>query len=50
MLRDRMYSEHRGETVTQRTLADDDELLQVLADEFGLRFPQGTRFRARGAG
>jgi N-hydroxyarylamine O-acetyltransferase len=50
MLRDRAYSEHRGETVTQRILADEDELLQVLADEFGLRFPQGTRFRPRGAG
>ena len=50
MLRDGTYSEHRGETVTQRTLADDDELLEVLAEEFELRFPKGTRFRARGAG
>ena len=49
MLSDRVYSEHRGETVTQRTIAD-DELLAVLADEFELRFPQGTRFRAQGAG
>src|SRR6516225_7679709 len=48
MLRDGIYSEHRGEAVTQRTLAD-DELLEVLADEFELRFPKGTRFRPRGA-
>jgi N-hydroxyarylamine O-acetyltransferase len=50
MLRDRIYSEHRGEAFTQRTLVDDDELLEVLADEFELHFPKGTRFRARGAG
>jgi N-hydroxyarylamine O-acetyltransferase len=49
MLRDGTYSEHRGEIVTQRQLTDDDELLEVLADEFELRFPKGTRFRARGA-
>ena len=49
MLRDRAYSEHRGETVTQRTLVDEDELLDVLAGEFELRFPKGTRFRARGS-
>jgi N-hydroxyarylamine O-acetyltransferase len=47
MLSDRSYSEHRGESVTERTLADEEELLEVLADEFGLRFPKGTRFRAR---
>ncbi|HET7032061.1 MAG TPA: arylamine N-acetyltransferase [Casimicrobiaceae bacterium] len=47
MLRDRTYSEHRGETVTERTLADEDELLEILADEFELRFPEGTRFRPR---
>ena len=46
MLRDRTYSEHRGETVDERKLADDDELLDVLAGEFGLHFPRGTRFRA----
>jgi N-hydroxyarylamine O-acetyltransferase len=49
MLRDREYSEHRGETVAHRTLADDDEVLEVLADAFGLRFPRGTRFRTRSA-
>jgi N-hydroxyarylamine O-acetyltransferase len=46
-LRDRDYSEYRGESVTQRTLRDDDELLEVLGDEFELRFPKGTRFRVR---
>jgi N-hydroxyarylamine O-acetyltransferase len=49
MLHDRTYSEHRGEAVSERTLAGDDELLDVLAGEFGLHFPKGTRFRARGA-
>lgn len=33
-----------GETVTSRILANDEELLAVLADVFGLRFPPGTRF------
>lgn len=47
MLRDREYSEHRGDSVTRRTLADDDEVLEVLAGAFELRFPPGTRFRIR---
>jgi len=47
MLRDRDYSEHRGDVLTRRTLADDDEVLDVLADRFDLRFPRGTRFRPR---
>jgi len=34
-------------TVTTRTLADDDELLAVLASTFGLPFPAGTRFNYR---
>jgi len=50
MLRDRDYSEHRGDAVTHRTLADDDEVLAVLADQFELPFPPGTRFRMRSAG
>jgi N-hydroxyarylamine O-acetyltransferase len=49
MLRDRDYSEHRGEAVTHRTLAGDDEVLDVLAEQFELRFPRGTRFRTRPA-
>src|SRR5215470_6281695 len=48
MLRDRSYTEHRGEAVSERTLADDDEVLEVLAGEFDLHFPKGTRFRAHG--
>jgi N-hydroxyarylamine O-acetyltransferase len=50
MLRDRTYSEHRGDSVIQRTLTADDELLEVLACEFGLQFPKDTRFRARSTG
>ncbi len=46
-LRDRDYSEDRGTEVLQRTLADDDEVLGVLARTFGLEFPPGTRFRPR---
>ncbi len=44
ILRNREYSEVRGTGVTRRTLADDAEILQVLAEVFGLRFPAGTRF------
>jgi len=44
ILRNRDYSEDRGVGATTRTLADDDELLAVLATEFGLVFPAGTRF------
>ena len=47
MLRNRDYSEDRGTSVTHRLLADDNEMLAVLAEEFGLRFPAGTRFRYR---
>ena len=43
-LRDRDYSEDRGAEIMQRTLADDDEVLDVLAGTFGLEFPPGTRF------
>jgi len=49
-LRDRDYTEDRGKEVTQRTLADDDEVLRVLAGTFGLEFPPGTRFRPRTSG
>jgi N-hydroxyarylamine O-acetyltransferase len=44
ILRNFEFSEDRGADVTTRTLADDDELLAVLATEFGLDFPPGTRF------
>ncbi|HSE00539.1 MAG TPA: arylamine N-acetyltransferase [Burkholderiales bacterium] len=46
-LRNRELVLDRGGTVTRRELADDDELLSVLAEVFGLRFPAGTRFRYR---
>jgi N-hydroxyarylamine O-acetyltransferase len=37
----------RGGSIATRMLASDDELLAVLAETFGLRFPPGTRFRYR---
>ena len=46
-LRDRDYSEDRGGDVTARTLAGDEDVLNLLAQTFGLQFPPGTRFRAR---
>lgn len=46
-LRNRELVLDRGGTVTRRELADDDELLSVLAEVFGLRFPAGTRFGYR---
>ncbi len=48
ILRDRELLLDRGAhepAVTSRTIADDDELLAVLAETFGLWFPTGTRFR-----
>jgi len=47
MLRNREFIQDRGTTVTRRELANDDELLAVLAETFGLRFPAGTRFGYR---
>jgi len=47
ILRNRELILDRGATVTRRVLADDDELLAVLAETFGLRFPAGTRFSYR---
>lgn len=44
-LRGHEYAEDRGAGPTIRTIAGDDEVLAVLAEEFGLRFPAGTRFR-----
>ena len=46
-LRNRELVLDRGGTLTRRVLADDDELLAVLAETFGLRFPAGTRFGYR---
>src|SRR5215470_13512347 len=47
MLRNREFTVDRGKSVTSRPLRDDDELLAVLAEAFGLRFPAGTRFNYR---
>jgi N-hydroxyarylamine O-acetyltransferase len=47
LLRNREFTIDRGDTAQSRMLADDDELLAVLADTFGLRFPAGTRFNYR---
>lgn len=50
VLRDRDYVEDRGATSSARTVQDDDELVAVLAEAFGLKFPSGTRFvRRRGS-
>ena len=43
-VRDREYTEDRGATSTTRAIGNDDELLAVLAQSFGLEFPAGTRF------
>jgi N-hydroxyarylamine O-acetyltransferase len=47
VLRNRELILDRGGTVTSRVLTDDAELLAVLAETFGLRFPAGTRFSYR---
>jgi N-hydroxyarylamine O-acetyltransferase len=46
-LRNRELMLDRGAGVSRRILADDDELLAVLAETFGLHFPAGTRFPYR---
>ena len=46
-LRNRELTVDRGASTTSRMLADDDQLLAVLAETFGLRFPAGTRFDYR---
>ncbi len=40
----RQLTEQRPHGVSETTLADDDALLNTLAERFGLRFPAGTRF------
>jgi N-hydroxyarylamine O-acetyltransferase len=50
ILRNRELVVDRGDgSSARRTLAGDDELLDVLAGTFGLRFPAGTRFPYRDA-
>jgi N-hydroxyarylamine O-acetyltransferase len=45
VLRNLELTEDRGTHSGSRTLSGEDERLQVLADVFGLHFPDGTRFR-----
>lgn len=40
----RQLTEQRPDGVSEITLADDDAVLETLAERFGLRFPEGTRF------
>ncbi len=40
----RQLVEQRPDGVSETTLADDDAVLETLAERFGLRFPAGTRF------
>ena len=47
VLRNREYSEERGPAIVRKLLADDDEVLDLLDEKFGLRFPSGTRFPYR---
>lgn len=47
VLRNRELIVDTGTTVTTRVLAGDAEILDVLAETFGLRFPAGTRFSFR---
>jgi N-hydroxyarylamine O-acetyltransferase len=42
---DRELAVERASGTERRTLADDDDLLALLADAFGLAFPRDTRFR-----
>jgi N-hydroxyarylamine O-acetyltransferase len=44
ILRNRELIEDHGDKQVVRTLADDDELLDILNRIFGLEFPAGTRF------
>jgi N-hydroxyarylamine O-acetyltransferase len=45
-------TEHRPDAATTTAVRSDDELLEILAERFGLDFPAGTRFpnRARDQG
>jgi N-hydroxyarylamine O-acetyltransferase len=47
VLRNRELVLDDGRDLGRRVLADDDEVLAVLAETFGLRFPAGTRFGYR---
>jgi N-hydroxyarylamine O-acetyltransferase len=47
-LRNYEFTVKRPEGETTRTLAGDEELLEVLSQSFGLHFPAGTRFSIKG--
>jgi N-hydroxyarylamine O-acetyltransferase len=47
VLRNRHFAVDDGKSVTTRTITGDIELLEVLDEEFDLRFPIGTRFHFR---
>jgi N-hydroxyarylamine O-acetyltransferase len=44
VLRNRTFRVERAGDVSERTLTNDDDLRDVLAETFGLEFPPGTRF------
>jgi N-hydroxyarylamine O-acetyltransferase len=44
LLRNRTFTVERAGDASERTLTNDDELRDVLAETFGLEFPLGTRF------
>jgi hypothetical protein len=40
----RRLIEQRPDSTSETILTDDEAVLEVLAERFGLRFPAGTRF------
>jgi N-hydroxyarylamine O-acetyltransferase len=46
-LHNQELSEENAETTTTRTIENDDDVRDILADRFGLCFPRGTRFPTR---
>jgi N-hydroxyarylamine O-acetyltransferase len=49
VLRNRDLLEDRGASTSMRILSDDNEIVKVLREIFGLAFPRGTRFNYRRA-
>jgi N-hydroxyarylamine O-acetyltransferase len=49
LLNDELSLRPRSGPPTKRRITDPDELLELLATHFGLRFPPGTRFGAPGS-
>jgi N-hydroxyarylamine O-acetyltransferase len=48
LLNRRFTRRQNGSIVEQREISNPDELLEVLAREFGLELPSGTRFQCAG--